>query len=34
VYNFKLDLAEIEWYGVVWIGLDQGRDKWGALVNR
>jgi hypothetical protein len=33
VYNIKLYLVEIEWGGVVWIGLLQDRDKWRALVN-
>jgi hypothetical protein len=28
-----MDLGEVEWGGVDWIGLDQGRDKWRALVN-
>jgi hypothetical protein len=28
-----MDLAEIEWGGVNWIGLAQDRDKWAALVN-
>jgi hypothetical protein len=31
--NFKIDFAEIGCCGVNWIGLAQGRDKWGALVN-
>jgi hypothetical protein len=29
----KMDLGEIGWGGVDWIGLSQGRDKWRALVN-
>jgi hypothetical protein len=33
VDNIKMDLGEIEWSGVVWIGLAQGRDKWKTLVN-
>jgi hypothetical protein len=28
-----MDLGEIGWGGVEWIGLDQDRDKWRALVN-
>jgi hypothetical protein len=28
-----MDLGEIGWGGVDWIGLDQDRDKWRALVN-
>jgi hypothetical protein len=28
-----VDLLEIGWGGVDWIGLDQDRDKWRALVN-
>jgi hypothetical protein len=31
--NIKLDLGEVGWGGVDWIGLSQGKDKWGALVN-
>jgi hypothetical protein len=27
VYNIKLDLLEIGWRGVDWIGLAQDRDK-------
>jgi hypothetical protein len=33
VDNIKMDLLEIGWSGVDWIGLAQGRDKWRALVN-
>jgi hypothetical protein len=33
VGNIKMDLGEIGWGDVAWIGLDQGRDKWKALVN-
>jgi hypothetical protein len=29
----KLDLGEIGWGGVDWIGLAQDRDRWRALVN-
>jgi hypothetical protein len=28
-----MDLLEIGWGGVDWIGLAQARDKWRALVN-
>jgi hypothetical protein len=33
VDNIKMDLLEIGWGGVEWIGLAQDRDKWRALVN-
>jgi hypothetical protein len=33
VDNIKMDLLEIGWDGVEWIGLAQDRDKWRALVN-
>jgi hypothetical protein len=33
VDNIKMDLLEIDWGGVDWIGLAQYRDKWRALVN-
>jgi hypothetical protein len=33
VDNIKMDLGEIEWGGVDWIGLAQDRDNWRALVN-
>jgi hypothetical protein len=33
VDNVKMDLLEIGWGGVGWIGLAQDRDKWRALVN-
>jgi hypothetical protein len=33
VCNIKMDLLEIGWGGVDWIGLAQDRDKWRALVN-
>jgi hypothetical protein len=32
VDNIKMDLLEIGWGGVDWIGLAQDRDKWRALV--
>jgi hypothetical protein len=28
-----VDLVEIRWGGVDWIGLGQDRDQWKALVN-
>jgi hypothetical protein len=31
--NIKIDLVQIGWCGVEWIGLAQDREKWGALVN-
>jgi hypothetical protein len=33
VDNIKMDLLEIDWGGVDWIGLAQDRNKWRALVN-
>jgi hypothetical protein len=33
VDNIKMDLGEIRWGGMDWIGLAQDRDKWRALVN-
>jgi hypothetical protein len=33
VDNIKMDLLEIGWRGVDWIGLAQDRDKWRTLVN-
>jgi hypothetical protein len=33
VDNIKMDLLEVGWGGVHWIGLAQDRDKWRALVN-
>jgi hypothetical protein len=33
VNNIKMDLLEIGWGSVDWIGLAQDRDKWRALVN-
>jgi hypothetical protein len=33
VDNIKIDLVEIGWGGVDWIGLAQDRDKWRALAN-
>ena len=31
--NIKMDLQEVGWWGVDWIGLAQDRDRWRALVN-
>jgi hypothetical protein len=31
--NIKMDLLEISWGDVDWIGLVQDREKWRALVN-
>jgi hypothetical protein len=33
VDNIKMDILEIDWSGVNWIGLAQDKDKWRALVN-
>jgi hypothetical protein len=33
VDNIKVDLLEIDWGGVDWIGLAEGRKKWRALVD-
>jgi hypothetical protein len=33
VDNFKMDLGQIGWGVVAWIGLAQDRDRWRALVN-
>jgi hypothetical protein len=33
VANIKMNLLEIDWGGVDWIGLAQDRGKWRALVN-
>jgi hypothetical protein len=33
VDNIKMDLEDIGWSGVDWIGLAQDRDKWRGLVN-
>jgi hypothetical protein len=33
VDKIKMDLSEIGWGGVDWIGLAQDRDKWRALLN-
>jgi hypothetical protein len=31
--NIKVDLIEIGWGGINWIGLAYDRNKWRALVN-
>jgi hypothetical protein len=31
--NIKLDMGQIRWDSVDWIGLAQDKDKWRALVN-
>jgi hypothetical protein len=31
--NIRMDLGEVEWGDVDWIGLAQDRDRWRALVN-
>jgi hypothetical protein len=33
VDNIKMDLVEIGWGDVDWIGVAQDRDTWRALVN-
>jgi hypothetical protein len=33
VDNIKMDVLEISWGGVDWIGLAQDRDNWRALMN-
>jgi hypothetical protein len=33
VDNIRMDLVEVRWRDVDWIGLAQDRDRWGALVN-
>jgi hypothetical protein len=33
VDNIKMDLLDVDWGGVDWIGLAQDRDRWRALVN-
>jgi hypothetical protein len=33
VDNIKMDIVEIEWGGMDWIGVAQDRDTWRALVN-
>jgi predicted small integral membrane protein len=31
--NFRMDLQEVGYGGMDWIGLAQDRDRWWALVN-
>jgi hypothetical protein len=31
--NIKMDLGEVGWGDVDWIGLAKGRNRWRALVN-
>jgi hypothetical protein len=33
VDNIRMDLGEVGWSDVDWIGLAQDRNRWGALVN-
>jgi hypothetical protein len=33
VDNIRMDLGEVGWVGVDWIGLAQDRNRWRALVN-
>jgi alpha-amylase/alpha-mannosidase (GH57 family) len=33
VDNIRMDLGETGWGDVAWIGVDQDRNKWSALVN-
>jgi hypothetical protein len=33
VNNIRMDLGEVEWGGVDWIGLTQDTNRWRALVN-
>jgi hypothetical protein len=33
VDNIKMDLIQIGWDGVDWIGMAQDRDQWRALMN-
>jgi hypothetical protein len=33
VDNIRMDLGEVGWGDVDWIGLAQDRDKWRAFVN-
>jgi hypothetical protein len=34
VDNIKMNLREMGWCVMDWIGLAQNRDQWGALVNK
>jgi hypothetical protein len=31
VDSIKIDVGEIRWVGVEWVGLSRDRDKWRAL---
>jgi hypothetical protein len=31
--NIRMDLLEVGWGGVNWIGLAQDRDRWRVLMN-
>jgi predicted small integral membrane protein len=31
--DIRLDLVEVGWGDVAWIGLAQGKNRWRALVN-
>jgi hypothetical protein len=33
VDNIRMDLGEVEWSDVDWIGLAQDRNRWRAVVN-
>jgi hypothetical protein len=33
VHNIRINLVEVGWGDVDWIGLAQARDRWRALVN-
>jgi hypothetical protein len=33
VDNIRMELGEVEWGDVDWIGLAQDRNRWRALVN-
>jgi hypothetical protein len=33
VYNIRMDLGEVGWGDVDWIGLAQDRDRWRAPAN-
>jgi hypothetical protein len=33
VDNFRMDLGEVGWDDVDWIGLTQDRNRWRALLN-
>jgi hypothetical protein len=33
VDNIRMDLVDVGWGGVDWIGLPQNRDRWRAVLN-